>query len=139
MKNKLQLLLITGILISGSVFANNGNGSCNGAKDKKGDPDMVGTITFNETGKPIRDVSVSAYSISKKEKVAISDANGNFLLADLKPGVYKLVFQKDGYQKVVREKIVLKTNEEFQLNIQMAEDESIFDLMPSPFKFIGVD
>jgi len=110
----------------------------NGTKDKKEDPDMTGSITFIETGKPLKDVSVTAYNVSKKEKVTVSDLNGNFSLVDLKPGVYKFVFQKEGFQKVIREKIILKTNEDYQLNIQMAEEESIFDLMPSPLRFTGV-
>jgi Carboxypeptidase regulatory-like domain len=132
MKNKLLLLLI--VCLSGSVltYANTGG------KDKKEDPDMTGMITQFETGKPIKDVNVTAYNVAKKEKVAISDAHGNFSLADLKPGIYKFVFQKEGFQKVVREKIVLKANEDYQLNIEMAEEESIFDLMPSPLHFSGV-
>lgn len=133
MKNKLLLLLVIFLLgKTVSVYANN-----NGKKDKKEDPDISGSITFVETGKPLKDVNVTAYSVSKKEKVALSDVNGNFSLIDLKPGIYKFVFQKDGFQKVIREKIVLKTNEDFQLNIQMEEDESLFDLTPSPMRFAG--
>ncbi len=132
MKNKLLLLLVIFLLGTASVYANN-----NGKKDKKEDPDISGSITFVETGKPLKDVNVTAYNASKKEKVALSDINGNFSLIDLKPGIYKFVFQKDGFQKVIREKIVLKTNEDFQLNIQMEEEESIFDLMPSPLRFTG--
>ena len=132
MKNKLLLLLVIFLLGKASVYANN-----NGKKDKKEDPDISGSITFVETGKPLKDVNVTAYSVSKKEKVALSDVNGNFSLIDLKPGIYKFVFQKDGFQKVIREKIVLKTNEDFQLNIQMEEEEALFDLMPSPLRFTG--
>jgi Carboxypeptidase regulatory-like domain len=131
MKNKQLILIVIGVLVGLAGYANTGS------KDKKEDPDMIGSITFTETGKPLKDVNVTAYNVSKKEKVAVSDVNGNFSLIDLKPGVYKFVFQKDGFQKVVREKIVLKINEDYQLNIQMAEDESIFDLMPSPLRFTG--
>ncbi len=131
MKNKLLTLLLI-CLLGGLVgFANTGS------KEKKEDPDMIGSITFTETGKPLKDVNVTAYSATRKEKVTFSDVNGNFSLIDLKPGVYKFVFQKDGYHKVVKEKIVLKTNEDYQLNIQMAEEEAIFDLMPSPLRFTG--
>jgi uncharacterized membrane protein len=134
MRKKLLLLFIICLPAGFAAYANTNNGS----KDKKEDPDMSGSITFTETGKPIKDVNVTAYNVSKKEKVTLSDANGNFSLIDLKPGVYKFVFQKEGFQKVIREKIILKTNEDYQLNIQMAEDESIFDLMPSPLRFTGV-
>jgi hypothetical protein len=131
MKNKYFILLLVCLVATLAGFANTGS------KDKKEDPDMMGSITFTETGKPLKDVNVTAYSATRKEKVAVSDVNGNFSLVDLKPGVYKFVFQKDGYQKVVKEKIVMKTNEDYQLNIQMAEDEAIFDLMPSPLRFTG--
>lgn len=128
MKNKLLLLLVILIVGNASVFAN-------GRKDKKEDPDISGSITLIETGKPIKDVNITAYNVTKKEKVAVSDANGNFNIIDLKPGIYKFVFQKDGFQKVIREKVVLKTNEDYQINVQMEEEESMYDLMPSPLRF----
>jgi hypothetical protein len=121
------LLLLCGFL----SFANTGG------KNKKEDPDMNGFVMEAETGKPIKDVNITAYSTSKKEKVTTSNANGSFSLIDLKPGVYKFVFQKEGFEKVIREKIVLKLNEGYQLTIQMSAEENIFDLMPSPLLFNG--
>lgn len=121
------------LLLLSSLFSFAGTGG----KDKKEDPDINGVIMQAETGKPLKDVYITAYSNAKKEKVATSDANGNFMLVDLKPGIYKFVFQKDGFGKVVREKVVLKLNEGYQLNIQMAAEENIFDLLPSPLLFNG--
>lgn len=133
MKNKrvfILLLLLLGSLFS---FANSGG------KEKKDDPDMTGVIVAAETGKPIKDVNITAYANSKKEKTVSSNAGGNFSLTDLKPGIYKLVFQKEGFEKVIRENIVLKTKEDYQLTIQMFEEENIFDLVPSPLRFSGSD
>jgi len=56
---------------------------------------------------------------------------------DLKPGIYKFVFEKDGFEKVIREKLILKPGEGYQLTVQMSADENIFDLMPSPLRFSG--
>lgn len=123
-------MLVTCLLAGMMSFANTGG------KDKKEDPDMAGMV-MTEGKKPIKDVSVTAWSSSRKEKMALSDANGNFSLADLKPGTYKFVFEKDGYKKVVREKIVLKTNEDYQMVVEMAAEEAMFDLMPSPLRFAG--
>jgi len=109
-----------------------------GSKDKNPEPDITGSVTALVSGKPIKDVNIIAYSISKKEKVTLSDVNGNYSLVDLKPGVYKFVFQKDGYQRVVKERIILKANEEYQMNIHMSENESIFDILPSPLNFTTV-
>jgi hypothetical protein len=131
MKNKPILLLMTCLLAGMLSYANTGG------KEKKEDPDMNGMVITVEGKKPIKDVYVTAYNATKKEKIAVSDINGNFNLSDLRPGTYKFVFEKDGFKKVVREKIVLKTNEDYQLNIEMAEEEAFFDLMPSPLRFSG--
>ena len=128
MKKKFLPILLLMLLASIFSFANNGE------KGKKEDPDMNGLVVEAETGKPIKDVNVTAYNNSKKEKTVTSNANGNFSLMDLKPGIYKFVFQKEGYEKVVREKMVLKANEDYQLSIQMFEEENVFDLMPSPLR-----
>ena len=96
---------------------------------------MIGLVVEAETGKPIKDVYVTAYNNSKKEKIVTSNASGNFSLMDLKPGIYKFVFQKEGFEKVIREKIVLKLNEGYQLTVQMFQDENVFDVVPAPLQF----
>jgi Carboxypeptidase regulatory-like domain len=119
------LLLLYGFF----SFANGGG--------KKEDPDMNGVVLEAETGKPMKDVNITAYSSTKKEKVTISNANGSFSLVDLKPGIYKFVFQKEGFEKVIREKMILKPNEGYQLTIQMTQEENLFDVVPSPLRFSG--
>jgi hypothetical protein len=133
MKNKCTPLLLLLLLAGLFSFANNGG------KEKKEDPDLNGLIIAAETGKPIKDVNIVAYNNAKKEKSVISNATGNFSLADLKPGTYKFVFTKEGYEKVIREKMVLKSNEGYQLTIEMFEEENIFGLMPSPLHFNNED
>jgi hypothetical protein len=59
--------------------------------------------------------------------------NGEFGIDDLRPGTYKLVFQKDGYKKVVKDKILIKTDNTIELQIEM--EETGYDLSPSPFHF----
>ena len=133
MKNKCTPVILLLLLAGFSSLANNGG------KEKKEDPDMNGLIIAAETGKPIKDVNITAYTNSKKEKSVTSNANGNFFLADLKPGIYKFVFQKEGYEKVIRGEMVLKTNEGYQLTIQMFEEENVFGLMPSPLRLTEED
>ena len=96
--------------------------------------EVAGNIFDSDSKKPIGEVTVTAYSANKKEKFVITDEFGRFEFDELKTGVYKLVFEKVGYRKVVREKIAVKTDETYQMRIEMIEADG-FDLMPSPFQF----
>ena len=96
--------------------------------------EVAGNIFDGDSKKPLCEVTVTAYSANKKEKFVITDEFGRFEFDELKTGVYKLVFEKEGYRKVVREKVSVKTDETFQMRIEMIEADG-FDLMPSPFHF----
>ncbi|HVG13571.1 MAG TPA: carboxypeptidase-like regulatory domain-containing protein [Chitinophagaceae bacterium] len=96
--------------------------------------DIMGGVLHNQTKKPINSVMITAYIASRKEKTAITDAHGNYSFDDLRPGVYKLVFEKEGYKKITKEKVMIKTDDGFQLNIEM-EEEKDFDFVPGAFGF----
>jgi len=100
----------------------------------KGINEVAGNIVDGDSKKPIGEVTVTAYSANKKEKFVITDEWGHFEFDELKTGVYKLVFEKEGYRKIVREKVAIKTDETFQMRIEMIEADG-FDLLPSPFQF----
>jgi hypothetical protein len=88
--------------------------------------DVNGIVTDSEEKKPLKDVSITAYLSSKKEKIVFTDEDGGYSFDELKPGTYKFVFEKTGYKKVVKEKVIVK--------VEMLEDKDS-DLMPSPFHF----
>lgn len=96
--------------------------------------DLMGVILHGESKKPLKDVTVTAYLVTKKEKTVQTDEDGNYGFEELKPGTYKFVFEKSGYKRVTKEKVVVKTDEGFQLNIEMIEARD-FDLVPSPLLF----
>ena len=96
--------------------------------------EVAGNIFDGDSKKPLGDVTVTAYSANKKEKFVITDGVGRFEFDELKTGIYKLVFEKVGYRKVVREKVAVKTDETYQMRIEMIEADG-YDLMPSPFQF----
>ena len=96
--------------------------------------EVAGNIISGESKKPLGEVTVTAYSANKKEKLVITDEFGRFEFDELKTGIYKLVFEKEGYRKVVREKISVKADETYQMRIEMIEADG-FDLIPSPFHF----
>lgn len=127
MKKKIFTLAIA---LTGFVVAkanNDGPGPGDGKRD-----DVNGTVIHSESKKPLKDVSVTAILVSKKEKVEMTDEAGSFAFDELKPGTYKFIFEKAGFKKIIREKVVVKTDEAFQINIEMIES-SDFDILPSPF------
>lgn len=91
--------------------------------------EVSGGVFEAESKKPLANVVVSAFLASKKEKVVVTDANGNYSFDDLKPGNYKFVFEKEGFKKVTREKTITKADEGCQLTVQLQEHAQ-FDFMP---------
>ena len=132
MRKKLFMLIVA-VSCSMLTFANVNDPDplepTNGKKD-----DVNGTVLSLEFKKPLKDVSITAILSSKKEMVVFTDEEGNYVFDELKPGTYKFVFEKTGYKKITKDKIVVKTDEAFQLKVEMIEEEDI-DLMPSPFHF----
>jgi len=128
MKSKLLLLICLAVFGFGAANAT-GNEPGNGKKN-----DINGYVTESPSKKPMSEVNVTAYLLSKKEKAITTDEDGNYAFDDLKPGTYKFVFEKLGYKKVVKEKIIIKTDESFQMNIEMIQNND-FDLVPTPFHF----
>lgn len=117
--------LFSALLLSAcsASFANEGGGCI----DPK--TDLGGSVIHAETRKPLKDVVVTAYLSSKKEKVTLTDATGAFAFDNLRPGNYRFVFEKDGYRKVSREKTVTKPDEGFDLDVLLAEQEH-FEFLP---------
>src|SRR5215204_5889553 len=107
---KLKLLLLT-IAFSATAIIARANNDTEGNKKN----DIAG--------------GVIAYSSSKKEKTVQTDGNGNYSFSDLKPGTYKLVFEKDGYKKVTKDKVVIRSDEGCQLNVEMDENDN-FQILP---------
>jgi hypothetical protein len=131
-KMKTKIVMLAFALLGFVVARANDGGPGVGKKD-----DLNGTVIHSDSKKPLKDVTVTAYLVSKKEKVEITDEAGSFAFDELKPGTYKFVFEKVGFKKITKEKVIIKTDEAFQLNIEMIES-SDFEIMPSPFHFAGV-
>ncbi len=134
MNKKLFLLLVSACLYTLS-YAAGYDTKDPGADGKK--EELSGTVIHSETKKPLEGVTVTAVLASKKEKIVLTNEDGGFSFDELKPGVYKFVFEKSGYKKATKEKIVVKTDEAFQIKIEMTEADQ-YDIMPSPFNIGGV-
>ena len=129
MKSKLLLLTLAFSFTALLANANNGGQSGPGLGEENKKNDIGGGVVNAETRKPISNVNVIAYANSKKEKTVLTDANGNYFFDDLKPGTYKLVFEKNGYRKVVKEKVTIRSDEGCQVNIEM-QDEDDLQIIP---------
>jgi hypothetical protein len=124
---KFKLLLLTLLFSAIAFVASANNGPGNGEDSKK--TDIAGGVINGDSKKPLSNVVVTAYTNSKKEKAVTTDNTGSYSFNDLKPGTYKLVFEKSGYRKVTKEKVVIRGDEGCQLNIEM-DEESEFPLLP---------
>jgi hypothetical protein len=131
---KFKLFLLTFVCSIAVLFARatNTNPEPGSAEFKKND--IAGGVWHAETKKPISNVSITAYSINKKEKIVLTDGNGNYAINDLKPGTYKFVFEKNGYKKVTRDKVIIRQDEGCLLNVEMNE-ESEFQIIPGQLIF----
>jgi len=133
MKQKFFMLAFSLLAV---VFARANDFHSPGPGDRKKD-DLNGTVIHWENKKPLEGVTVTAVLVSKKEKVVITDDDGGYAFDELKPGTYKFVFEKAGFKKITKDKIVIKTDEAFQLNIEMIEADD-YEIMPSPFHIGGM-
>ncbi|MFD2920729.1 carboxypeptidase-like regulatory domain-containing protein [Terrimonas rubra] len=135
MKVKLLLLLLTCCFACAAVHAGNCNKGPDPANKKK--KDFVNGIVSHATNKrPLKDVLVTAYlnTDNKKEISVQTDEAGNYSFDGLKPGTYKLVFEKTGFRRVTKEKIIIKEEDNVKLNIDLAEISHQI-MMPSPLHF----
>jgi hypothetical protein len=136
---KLRVLLLTAALTAAGLGARAGaTDPTLGVESSKND--IAGGVIQADTRKPLDHVSVTAVSNggAKEKKVVQTDGNGNYYFNDLKPGTYKLVFEKDGFKRVTREKVMIRQDEGFQLNVEMDEDEA-FHIMPGQLFFSQYD
>jgi FtsP/CotA-like multicopper oxidase with cupredoxin domain len=130
MKYKLFILTMLFAVTSFVASANTTDPSADKEETRK--TDIAGGVIHTDSKKPLSNVSVTAYSASKKEKVVYTDANGNYSFSELRAGTYKLVFEKDGFKKVTREKVTIHPEEGCQLNVEMDEEDE-FRILPGSF------
>jgi hypothetical protein len=130
-----KALMITGMLVLLTSIRSMAEGQYNHAPGAPIDPDMVfGSVRHAGRDKPLKDVVITVFEENNvKSKTVLTDQEGVFGLSYLKPGTYKIVFQKDGFRKVVREKVTVKPDTGIRLDIEMEEVSQ--ELGPSPFHF----
>lgn len=131
MRKKLFLLSCVALLAALGAKANTTPGTGEESAKKS---EVAGGVYHNESGKPLGAVVVTAYTGNKKEKVVLTDSNGNYSFDELKPGTYTFVFQKDGFKKVTKNRTINRPDEGVLVNVRL-EEHSTFDFMPGPSHF----
>ena len=76
-----------------------------------------GVVTDEDFGVPLVAAQVLALESGQK---ALTGAQGNYLLSDVEPGTYTLVFTKDGYVKAVRSGVVVAAGQLAELDVALA-------------------
>ncbi len=110
---KFTLSLIS-LLIAGFCFAGAGSNSS---------PNLSGTVIDASTKKPLAEVTIVALNAATKgEHVITTDANGNYKVANLPDGTYKLKFTKDDYNTVEKREVSIKTQSPTKVNIEMVAE-----------------
>ncbi len=65
---------------------------------KKEKKELMGGVFEGETKKPLCSVNVTAFSARAMERKVFTDEKGYYSFSDLKPGLYKLIFEKQGFR-----------------------------------------
>lgn len=129
--NRTKTLLIAVFVFTATIAT---AGTREGELNRVDPEDVYGSVIHAGKDKPLKDVIITAFLQSKKEKIVLTNTNGEYGIDNLPAGTYKIVFEKDGFRKVVKEKVIIKPNSGIELNIEM--EAKGFDLGPSPFHFI---
>ncbi|MBN8787609.1 MAG: carboxypeptidase regulatory-like domain-containing protein [Terrimonas sp.] len=133
---KSTFILGVAMLLAFSVAGTDAKACTNPPEKNNVDAHKVnGVVLDMDSKKPLKDVNVTAIRQSKKEKVVTTDVNGGYTIIMLKPGTYRLIFEKEGYKKVIKEKVEVKENNLLQINIEMPEFAPISDRGPSAWHF----
>ncbi|WNG48819.1 DUF3520 domain-containing protein [Archangium minus] len=81
---------------------------------------IVGTVTSAENKKPLADVVITATSPNLQgEQVVVTDANGNYRIPQLPPGVYTLRFEKESFRLHARQDIQLRLDRTIRVNVEL--------------------
>jgi hypothetical protein len=131
MRMKLLLLCFVALFATVGAKANTSPGTGEESAKKS---EVAGGVYHSESGKPLGSVVVTAYTGNKKEKVVLTDNNGNYSFDELKPGTYTFVFQKEGFKKVAKNRTINRPDEGVLVNVRL-EEHSTFDFMPGPSHF----
>jgi outer membrane receptor protein involved in Fe transport len=85
---------------------------------------IIGTVVGADNKKPVADVVVTATSPNLQgEQVVVTDAQGQYRIPQLPPGVYTLRFDKESYRPFSRSEVQLRLDRTIRVNVEMLPEE----------------
>jgi hypothetical protein len=95
---------------------------------------IIGTVVSADTKKPVSDVIVTAVSPNLQgEQVVVTDAQGQYRIPQLPPGVYTLQFEREGFRTLARSEIQLRLDRTIRVNMElMPEGFEMPEFAPTP-------
>jgi hypothetical protein len=77
--------------------------------------------TMDQTGAALPGAQVTLHNLDQNaDTMAVSDAEGDFLFENLKPGHYKLTAVKEGFANGVVDQIELAARQDLRLDVKLA-------------------
>src|SRR5215217_9238168 len=81
---------------------------------------MIGTVIDAQSRQPVPDVVVTATSPNLQgEQTVVTDAQGNYRIPQLPPGVYTLRFEKEQFKPYERSDVQLRLNRTIRVNVEL--------------------
>ena len=89
------------------------------------DSTIIGTVVSADDKHPLEDVLVTATSPNLQgERVALTNAQGQYRIPQLPPGFYSLRFDKESYRSFARPGIQLRLNGTLRVNVELQTESS---------------
>jgi outer membrane receptor protein involved in Fe transport len=100
----------------------------------RADSAIIGTVLSAETKQPLPDVVVSVHSpaLQGQQQVAITDAEGRFRVAELPPGLYSLLFEKETFKPFTRSELQLRQDRTLRVNVELLVADFTEEFMLGP-------
>jgi Ca-activated chloride channel family protein len=81
---------------------------------------ILGTVIDARSRQPVADVVVTATSPALQgEQTVVTDAQGNYRIPQLPPGVYTLRFEKEQFKTYARADVQLRSNRTIRVNVEL--------------------
>ncbi len=102
----LRVLFSLSLLLAAPVLAQNST--------------IIGTVIDTRSRQPVPDVVVTASSPNLQgEQTVVTDAQGNYRIPQLPPGIYTLRLEKEWYKPYARSDLQLRPNRTIRVNVEL--------------------